>query len=277
MAIYELLTKIDDLRKGGSGCEFNGYLEDYLETIADDHKLKPLFRSLFELENDLKIIVNLRVSISKDSISNQIIRYKDIFKLENDPIRCGYIVYLEKDQQERALLIYDGEYAVAKGIYYTMTEPFNTFQPAKNEMVAISTGNDEHIISVFKRLFVYRAGGLQREIDRKNFSTYSDIKERILKYANELKETVYAQLEAANEEDYENIIINHIVQWYLIKKFLYVQFMVNKDILKNEFEGNVKKQRNQAKINADQVPFVSFSEMWKSTMIKNKQLVSEEQ
>ena len=40
--------------------------------------------------------------------------------------------------------------------------------------------------------------------------------------------------------------------------------MVNKDMLQNVHEGNIKKQRNQAKINADEIPFISYSELWRS-------------
>ena len=41
--------------------------------------------------------------------------------------------------------------------------------------------------------------------------------------------------------------------------------MVNKNILNTVHEGNVKKQRNQAKVNADEVTFLSYSEMWRLT------------
>ena len=50
-----------------------------------------------------------------------------------------------------------------------------------------------------------------------------------------------------------------------MKKVLYVQYMVNKDILNSVHEGNIKKQRNQAKLNADEISFLSFSEMWRIT------------
>ena len=41
--------------------------------------------------------------------------------------------------------------------------------------------------------------------------------------------------------------------------------MVNKNILNSVHEGNVKKQRNQAKLNADDILFMSYSEMWRTT------------
>ena len=39
--------------------------------------------------------------------------------------------------------------------------------------------------------------------------------------------------------------------------------MVNKEILNTVHEGNVKKQRNQAKLNADQIQFLSYSDMYR--------------
>ena len=54
-----------------------------------------------------------------------------------------------------------------------------------------------------------------------------------------------------------------MIHWFLLKKVLYVQYMVNKSILNTVHEGNVKKQRNQAKLNADEISFLSYSEMWR--------------
>ena len=266
MAIYNILETIEDVRKGSDACEFNGYLEDYLETIEQEGAMYDILKELFELNNDLKIIVDLKMVISKESISNQIIRYKDVFKLKGEPVKCGTIVYAKEDENERALLLTSDDYILAKGIYYSMTEPFNRFQEAKNDFVAMSIKDKDHVISVFNRLFTYRAGALQREIDRKNYPTYEEAKARALENAEGLKSTVVAELTSVEESKQEEIIYDHIVKWFLLKKYLYVQYMVNKDILKNEHEGNVKRQRNQAKRNADEVAFMSFSEMWKATM-----------
>ena len=266
MAIYSILETIEDVRKGSDACDFNGYLEDYLETVEKEGAMYNVLKDLFEINNDLKIIVNLKMAISKESISNQIIRYKDVFKLKGEPVKCGCIVYARDEDKERALLLTEDDYIIAKGIYYSMTEPYNRFQEAKNDFVAMSIKDPEHVKSVFNRLFTYRAGALQREIDRKNYPVYEDSKTKALEIAEELKSTVVEKLRAVEESEQEDIIYDSIVKWFLLKKYLYVQYMVNKDILKNEHEGNVKKQRNQAKKNADEVAFMSFSEMWKSTM-----------
>jgi hypothetical protein len=39
--------------------------------------------------------------------------------------------------------------------------------------------------------------------------------------------------------------------------------MVNKSLLKTVHDGDVRRQRNQAKLNADDVEFLSYSEMWR--------------
>ena len=59
--------------------------------------------------------------------------------------------------------------------------------------------------------------------------------------------------------------IEDFLDVFLLKKVLYVQYMVNKNILNSVHEGNVKKQRNQAKLNADDILFMSYSEMWRTT------------
>ena len=60
-------------------------------------KMKETKRKFYRLylkeDNDLRIVCNLRLNINKDAIANQIIRYKDAFKLPKETICCPYIVY----------------------------------------------------------------------------------------------------------------------------------------------------------------------------------------
>ena len=44
MAIYQILEEIKDVRKEGELCDFNGYLEDYLEVIdsSEDQPMKDI-------------------------------------------------------------------------------------------------------------------------------------------------------------------------------------------------------------------------------------------
>ena len=90
MSICLILDQKLDSRRNGDDCEFNGYLEDFLS--LQENELDPVLREAFttiqEKEPDTKICVGLRNEISRNAISNQIIRYKDVFKLNGKPMIC---------------------------------------------------------------------------------------------------------------------------------------------------------------------------------------------
>ena len=267
MAIYQVLEEIKDVRKDGELCDFNGYLEDYLEVIAssDDQQMKEILNALFEENNDLKICVNLRADINRQVISNQIIRYKDAFKLQGHPVVCPIIIYGKQDDAERALILVkhtDRSYLYAKGLYYTLTEPYSFLADCKNELVALTAESTESVLATFRKLFTVKAGALQREADRARFSNYEQLKKDALDEAEAVKEHAAEELNAT--ENKEAVIYSLVVRWFLLKKVVYVQYMVNKDMLQNVHEGNIKKQRNQAKVNADEISFISYSELWRS-------------
>lgn len=265
MALKQILEDVKDIRKEGTDCDFNGYLEDYIETLEDNSPMKDIFRAIQEKNADMKICVNYRFAINREVISNQIIRYKDSFKLQGNPIVCPYILYGNDKGNDRGLILVENApeaYLYAKGIYYCLTEPMSPFVDAKNEIVAMVATDAEAVVKVFERLFGYKAGALQRELDRKAYTDYASLKQDAIKVATELKETAAEKINAA--ENSEDCIRSLVVSWFLLKKVVYVQYMVNKDILEKVHEGNIKKQRNQAKTNADEIPFVSYSDCWRS-------------
>lgn len=267
MGVYQILKDVQDIRKEEGKCAFNGFLEDYLSSIEEEEcEVKDILTKMFELDSDLRICVDLHVGINQSVVSNQIIRYKDAFKLKGDPLCIPYIVYGEKQGNERALMLVNGkddDYLLVKGLYYCMTEPFSMFAECKNDMVAMLFEEEEEVLSVFSRLFKVKAGALQREIDRNHFANYEQLKQLALNKAAALKETIIPALQEADEK--EPLIVDAVIQWFLLKKIVYVYYMVNKDILARVHENNIKKQRNQAKINADEVPFTSYSEMWRNS------------
>jgi len=137
MSIYKILSDKNDSRTNGVDSRFNGYLEDYLSTVAED-ELDPVIHEAFAVIRDedpeTKICVGLRTDVNDSAISNQIIRYKDIAKLSGKPIVYPYIVYGEKNGQERALIVMPAgkcNYIYAKGLYYCMTEPGSEFIDCK--------------------------------------------------------------------------------------------------------------------------------------------------
>lgn len=268
MAITAILDSKLDSRRNGDDCAFNGYLEDYLnmEDIDIDPVLRQAFTEIQAAEADTRICVGLKSEINNDAISNQIIRYKDVFKLSGKPLIYPYILYLNKDGQERALLTVPYTqygFIKAKGLYYCMTEPGSEFIDCKNEIVAICSDQPEAITKAFESLFTQRAGALQRGIDSRFFKNYDELKSAAVEAAAALKSEAPGVLAAL--EDRAEQIYAYVVDWFLLKKVLYVQYMVNKNILNSVHEGNVKRQRNQAKLNADEITFMSYSEMWRTT------------
>ncbi len=243
MAIYQILEEIKDVRKEGELCDFNGYLEDYLEVIdsSEDQPMKDILHALFEENHDLKICVNLRADINRQVISNQIIRYKDAFKLQGHPVICPVIIYGKQDDAERALILVqhsDRSYLYAKGLYYTLTEPYSFLADCKNELVAVTAESVDGVLATFRKLFSVKAGALQREADRNRFSNYEQLKKDALDEAEAVKENAETELREA--EDKEAMIYSLVVRWFLLKKVVYVQYMVNKDMLQNVHEGNIK-------------------------------------
>ncbi len=267
MGVYQILKDVQDIRKEEGKCTFNGYLEDYLSSIEEEEcQAKSVLTKMFESDSDLKICVDLHIGINQSVVSNQIIRYKDAFKLKGEPLCIPYIIYGEKQGNERALMLMNGkddDYLFVKGMYYCMTEPFSMFAECKNDIVAMLLEDEEEVLSVFTRLFKVKAGALQREIDRVHFANYEQLKQLSLDKAAALKDSIIPALQDAEEK--EPLIIQAVIQWFLLKKVVYVYYMVNKDILTRVHENNIKKQRNQAKINADEVPFTSYSEMWRNS------------
>lgn len=278
MAITAILDLQLDSRHDGEDCAFNGYLEDYLSLyeMELDPILKEAFATIGTNYPEAKICVGLKSIISNDAISNQIIRYKDVFKLEGKALVYPYLLYITKDGEDRALLVLpysEGSYIYAKGYYYCMTEPGGLFLDCKNEIVALSSKNAETIVDTFNQLFTNKAGAIQRTLDRKEFESYEALKEKAVEVA------VAQQEEARNIlpdlQDRYATINQYIINWFLLKKVLYVQYMVNKEFLNERHEGNIKKQRNQAKLNADEIAFLSYSEMWRMQKEEAETEVSE--
>ena len=242
MAICAILGQKVDSRKDGDDCLFNGYLEDYLSLRENeiDDDLKESFEKVLEVEPDTNIC-----------------------KLNGKALVIPYILYFQHDDEDRAIIICDCKqygYIYAKGLYYCMTEPAGEFIDCKNEIVAISS-NQETILKVLNQLFTVKAGSIQRNIDHELFHNYEELKTASKEAANALK--LEAMEKLPELEDRTNAIYHYVTNWFLLKKVLYVQYMVNKNILSSIHENNIKKQRNQAKLNSEEIDILSFSEMWR--------------
>ena len=129
-------------------------------------------------------------------------------------------------------------------------------------MAAVCTDNPDLIAETFERLFHEKAGSIQRQMDRMHFQNYDDL----LKQAQEAGEEQQKEAPEVlkNLHDRTRQIYQYVVRWFLLKKTVYVSYMVDRNILKTMHEGNVRKQRAQAKKNADSIQFMSYSRMWRT-------------
>lgn len=271
MAIFDILSQVKDEREKDGKCTFNGYLEDYLSTLEDDETQKETYdvlSQLLPLNNSLKICTNLRLEINKDAIANQIIRYKDSFKLPRGQIRCPNIVYGTFDDEQRAMIVVIGEkedYILAKALYYVISEPENEYEGTRNEIISMNAkaGETELLLEAADRFFIKKekAGIVQRNMDARVFINYDEMYETAQKMANDQLVNLKDILKDATEK--EECINNIIAKWFLLKKFSYVQYMMDKNNLNKIHQGNVKKQRQTAKEKCDAISFVSYSELWK--------------
>lgn len=271
MAIYDILCSTMDQREANGICAFNGYLEDYLNVLEKDEankELLTLFQTIWERDHDLRICVDLRLNINKDAIANQIIRYKDSFKLPHGTIRCPYLLYGRYQDAQKAMIVTLGDqqaYVLAKALYYVMSEPENEYEGCRNEIIAchIDPTQPQLFYDTMERFFHHhaKAGIIQRHLDSVLFLNYEEMYEIAQSMASyqlvNLKEIL------AQSADKESTINGIIATWFLLKKFSYVQYMMDKNNLNLHHAGNVKKQRQAAKEKCDAIGFVSYSELWK--------------
>lgn len=271
MAIYDILTTHKDQRDGGDICSFNGYLEDYLGMIEEDEtktREAEAFRFLHGLDENLRICTDLHLNINRDAIANQIIRYKDAFKMPDGEICVPYIVYGKDDGGQRASIILFGgreDYVFAKAYYYVISEPDNMYEGREMRSCPWCAGKTWTTCSVTRWNAISdvrkKAGIVQRFADRRLFKNYDEMIELAKERGERLQEEAREELPKL-QEDAQPAIYSYIMRWFLLKKFCYVQYMMDKRKLQEEYEGNVKKQRHGAKDRSDAISFISYREMW---------------
>ena len=140
MAITAILSSKLDNRSNGDDCTFNGYLEDYLnmENTDLDPVLREAFAGIQANAVDTRICVGLRSVINNDAISNQIIRYKDVFKLNGKPL-----IYLDNGATtQKPLCVLDAmreEYLnvnanVHRGVHYLSQQATDLHEAAREKV-----------------------------------------------------------------------------------------------------------------------------------------------
>ena len=246
--------------------DFDGTLEDYLSS-SKDSVITKLLQELTPTTTSMRICTNLRFSITQN-ITNQLIRYKDSFKIPQPALLCPYILYDEQEDKQRAFILVDNEelgYVYSKGLYYCLTEPDGFFDSCRNNMVAllVNEANFNEVKSSIEAIMSGEksTGAVQRYFDRKYLKDIDTMKLLCIKESQKLFELVKEQL--VNLEDRGAVIYDAVARCFLLKKCLYVQFMMNKTLLDLRYEGDIRLQRKAAKAYADEIPFISYSELWR--------------
>ena len=265
MSIFASLSSLKTWKEDGC-CDFNGYLEDYLAIYGDVLPHKEMFEEVLAVNESMKIIVGLRLDIKSDVITNRIIRYKDALKNAEKAIYYKYVIYGKNaNDEDRAIIICDDTkegYIYGKGLYYCMSEPNSIFDMARNELISC---NYLELVEATKNVYTtdQKTGAIQRKLDQKQYSNYDELFSICMDYANSLKENAKTKLDGKRDQEKVDAIKEIIIEWFLIKKVAYVQYMMNKSILMAVHNNDIRGQRTVAKENADKIPFYSFSELWK--------------
>ncbi len=266
MSIVSVISEIEDSRKGSNISKFNGYLEDYL-SLLENEELKSSLQPIVEAYPEMRILTEYRFNVNRRTISNQIIRYKDVFKLPNNYFDIAMILYGEVHAREVAIIVADGnrsiDYYLAKGMYYTLTEQYGIFEKNRNDLLCLTMGHLPEVLEILNSFENRRVrfGSVQRRFDRVYFNGFYDLQEQLLQYAHGLVDNIEADVQTVPER---SIVINrNIATWFLFKKLMYVQYMSNRDLLRSESNNDIKEHRTKAKQFADQVPFIPLSSMWR--------------
>jgi len=259
--------------------DFYGAVGELLDNeLVEEEVVTKILQNLKEKDEEIYVCKNFKFAIS-DNITNQIIHYKDVFKINEPIILCPYLIYGKTKKENKdyvIILVANNEqgYVYSKGMYYCLTEPNGFMDGYRNNVVALSLDEenyDEVLQSITEIIEETKSlGAVQRYYDRKYLKTVEEMKDMCVEASTALFEE--AKEKMLEIEDRTHIIYNTISKCFLLKKCMYVQYMMNKTLLELRFSGSVKKQRQAAKESADAIPFVSFSELWRYQKEVNQEI-----
>lgn len=252
MNLYELLSETQN-------CDFNGYLVDYLKIYQPMPKYADTFNALIKFQDSWRLIVNYRFDLSTKSATNKIIHYKDLHKLPKKAFRCPFIAY-SKDEKGARAIIFSDNYIIAKGLYLSLSEKGNIFENYRNEIIVMNFSDYRLLKNMLKQLYTKKAGYLQRIIDHQMFNGYDEMFAEAKTCAIQMTSKLKNELNVCSHK--EKIIAEAICHWFLLKKCVYVEYMVNKEILKKRHHNDQNLQRTQAKTNADAIQIIPYAKMW---------------
>ncbi len=255
MSIFSYLYS----ERSGDYCEYNGDLKEYILCRDQDDPERIFLDTVLKRRPNIRVCVNYHIPIVENSISNMIIRYKDVMKLDRNILICPYIFYMSDEKRSNAIIVSD-DYLLSLGLYYVATEKDGVFNDYKNFIIA--TDKDiEHLDLIMDEAFTKRPSEIQRELDHINYTSFDDLYENAQRKADMIKEE--ATDEILKGADRAKVIQKAVSDWYLLKKTVYVRYMVDKEILNEVHGGDNRAQRSRAKRLADGIKFIAIADMWR--------------
>lgn len=275
MSIIEILQSSAQPETEGLKSTYCGPLADYLTSgQCQDETVKYVYEKVNAAYPQAGICTGLNITVNPNIVPNQIIRYKDVAKLNGKGYPCADILYFTNESGAEKAMLYtpltSGAYLLVKGEYLVLTEPGSAFEPYRNDIVALASSDVDFVINTVKDLFRRNAGGIQRFIERKIYGSYELLLADAVKMADGL--ATEAKEKLVEMDDRAGYIQSCVLKWFMLKKVVYVSYMLDKNILNNVHEGNSKAQRTQAKANADTIKFIPYSEMWRISRPKPRRV-----
>lgn len=276
--VVESLSLCIDKRNDENGnCDFNGYLEDYVGMIEEHEDMTftvDVFRRLLDIDKNYRILVNFEITCNQDTIANQVIRYKDAFKLPDGQLKIPYLLYTLHDEIESGIICSFGDKAetiYAKGAYLVLSEPGSKYSDIRNDLVSVAFNEEllERQLELIERVIVGKdkAGYIQRGLDNLVFTDIHDMVKTAQDISNKLCNEEVQNLKT--QTDIKIGIYKLIEKWFYLKKFVYVATMSDRSLLMNVYGNDRRKLRQAAKQNSDSIHYVSYSECWRRTLNKS--------
>jgi len=262
MGIYEFLSEFGNVNYAN---HFNGTLSEFLQSHEDENK--ELFTKLLDLNEELKIFTNFELNINSELLSNKKIGYRDVNKIAKGSLKIPYILYWNVQDKQRAIILDGHNYIEARGVYYCITEPENLFEPYHLEVLAnyISPSNHDEIYKMVDDLLHSEStvGYIQRYYDNKYINDIEEMKTKCCEIAKSMFDETLNTLNQMDDKGQKTVLINHTVgRAFLLKKSLYVRYMMNKYLLNDRHSGNVSEQRRFAKAYSDEITIFPYYDLW---------------
>ena len=237
------------------------------EAEIPDRAVREAFARIAEQFPEMHICAGLSLPVSRESVANRIIRYGDILQTGERPVKVPYILYMERHGQQRALAVLPYSRTsplYAKGLFYCMSEQGAEFENDRNELLTATCPGHREIVYAVRALFEQKASVLQRRLDVRSFADYEAVYRDACEAAEKLCADTAERLRT--EGDPEETVRDTVLKWFLLKKLVYVQYLMNRDILYTVHNGDRKAQRTAARLRSEKIRTIPYRKLCRMAM-----------